>query len=62
MPELLTDILCGIGAMYLAIHVGSFARTVIRRCRPSVPALAPRPGFNPQSYETERTMHEVRTS
>lgn len=61
MPDLLIDVLCGIGAMYLAIHVGCFVHTIIRRCRPSVPVPAPRPGFNPESYKSERTMHEVRT-
>ena len=62
MSDLLTDVLCGIGAMYLAIHVGCFMHTIIHRCRPSATAPAPRPGFDPESYETESTMHDVRTS
>ncbi len=62
MSDLLTDVLCGIGAMYLAIHVGRFVHTIIHRCRPLATAPARRPGFDPESYETERTMHEVRTS
>ncbi len=62
MSNLLVEVLCGIGAMYLAIHVGCFAHTILRRRRPSGTAPAPRPGFDPESYETERTMHEVRTS
>ena len=62
MPDLLTDVLCGIGAMYLAIHIGCFVHTILSRTRPSATAPARRPGFDPESCETERTMHEVRTS
>ena len=28
MPDLLTDVFCGIGAMYLAIHIGCFVHEV----------------------------------
>lgn len=62
MSDLLTDVLCGLGAMYLAIHVGCLAHTILRGCRPSATAPARRPGFDPESYETERTMNEVHTS
>jgi len=60
MSDLLTDVLCGLGAMYLAIHVGCFAHTILRRSRPSVPAPAPHPGFNPENRKTETMSHEVR--
>jgi hypothetical protein len=59
MPDLLTDVFCGIGAMYLAIHIGCFVHRILPRFRPSEPA--PRPGFDPKRYKDERTMHEVRT-
>lgn len=62
MPDLLTDVFCGIGAMYLAIRIGCLAHTIIHRGRPSATAPAQRPRFDPQSYEVERTMHEVHTS
>ena len=62
MSDLLTDVLCGIGAMYLAIHVGCFVHTIIHRCRPSVPAPAPRPGFDPERHKTRTMLREVHTS